>query len=103
MSGGLEESILERVSNMLNGSFVKLLSQQYRMNTRIMEWPSVQFYRAKLHCDEEVGGRVLNDLEDNGDCIFSSNPLFLIDHAGMDYPEETSVGWTTNFIFKAYQ
>jgi len=90
VSGGLEESILERVSNMLNGSFVKLLSQQYRMNTRIMEWPSVQFYRAKLHCDEEVGGRVLNDLEDNGDCIFSSNPLFLIDHAGMDYPEETS-------------
>merc|ERR1719354_243210 len=90
VSGGLEESILERVSKMVNGGYVKLLSQQYRMNTKIMEWPSTMFYQAKLHCDDEVGSRVLNDLVDNEDCIFSSNPLFLVDHAGMDYEEETS-------------
>ena len=39
----------------------------------------------------QVGSRVLNDLVDNEDCIFSSNPLFLVDHAGMDFEEETSV------------
>ena len=44
---------------------------------------------------------MLNDLVDNEDCIFSSNPLFLVDHAGMDYEEETSVS-STNVLSVSY-
>ncbi len=49
MQGGLELSLMERLLKLHGGDAItRLLSTQYRMHTRIMQWSSDQFYDGKL-------------------------------------------------------
>ena len=78
-SQGLELTLMERVvkADESKGDLVRMLTTQYRMNTKIMEWSSKTFYNSKLVADASVQYRLLSQLpglaenEDTG--IISSN------------------------------
>lgn len=57
----LERTLFERlIENQKDLSL--MLTVQYRMNEKIMEFPSKEFYEGKLVAAEEVKGRTLSDL-----------------------------------------
>jgi ATP-dependent RNA/DNA helicase IGHMBP2 len=64
---------------------VTLLEEQYRMNSKIMGFSSLKFYKSRLVAHESVANRVLNE---------SDRPFTFIDTAGAGY-EEQSEGTST--------
>ncbi|XP_054164493.1 DNA-binding protein SMUBP-2-like [Oppia nitens] len=83
-NGGLNISLMERLIKQFNDKqIVRMLDIQYRMNDKIMNWSSEQFYNNKLKANQLVKDHNLNDL------IKASNipPLVLIDTAGCDMNE----------------
>ena len=63
-SQGLELTLMERVvkADESKGDLVRMLTTQYRMNTKIMEWSSKTFYNSKLVADASVQSRLLSQL-----------------------------------------
>ena len=63
-SQGLELTLMERVAKAdeSKGDLVRMLTTQYRMNTKIMEWSSKTFYNSKLVADASVQSRLLSQL-----------------------------------------
>ena len=63
---GLELTLMERVVNNndrdTNDDVVQMLTTQYRMNTKIMDWSSKTFYDSKLVADPSVQSRLLNQI-----------------------------------------
>jgi len=64
-----------------------MLTQQHRMNTEIMTFPSRSMYEGKLVAAPEVADRTLADLGIADDPARSA-PVWLIDTAGKDWLEE---------------
>ena len=93
--GGLNVTLMERLISNHGTVIMSLLTTQYRMNTRIMHWPSVFLYEGKLIADDSVSQRVLSELK-NVECnAYTDTPLLFIDTAGCGYeesavPEEVS-------------
>ncbi|KAJ5819927.1 DNA helicase [Penicillium riverlandense] len=86
----LETTLFDRLLSM-HGSEVKtMLTTQYRMHEKIMNFPSDQLYESKLIAAEAVKARLLIDLpyevEDTDD---TREPLVLWDTQGGDFPEKT--------------
>lgn len=65
-----------------------LLTEQYRMNSLIMQWASSELYESKLIAHPSVAGHCLMDLKGIKQEQADSIPvLLLIDTAGCDYEE----------------
>ncbi|ANB15876.1 ATP-dependent 5'-3' DNA helicase HCS1 [Sugiyamaella lignohabitans] len=60
----LETTIFDRLVKLYGDKIKKLLSIQYRMNTPIMSFPSMQMYGNKLVADKSVADRLLSGLPD---------------------------------------
>ena len=62
IKGGLNISLMEKgIKNLGPNSFVSL-KKQYRMNEKIMIWPSRKFYENTLEADESVKNHLLIDI-----------------------------------------
>lgn len=62
-SSTLELTLFERLLTLHGPSIRRMLSVQYRMSSKIMEFPSKSLYHEELVADESVKSRVLSDLE----------------------------------------
>ncbi|WP_457127083.1 AAA domain-containing protein [Mucilaginibacter sp. HD30] len=81
---GLTTTLLEKCVA-LQPQAVALLEEQYRMNSQIMGFSSLKFYKNRLIAHESVANRVLSETDE---------PFTFIDTAGAGY-EEQSEGTST--------
>lgn len=87
----LEYTLFDRLVEELNGhEFKRLLNVQYRMNERIMEFPSRELYDGELTAGDAVKHILLCDLADVEDTDETTVPCIWYDTQGGDYPEQTS-------------
>ena len=84
---GLEKTLMERVIEHWGAQVVRMLTTQYRMNSKIMDWSSEALYEKRLLAHESVAGHLLKDLPGVAEDENSSEALVLIDTAGCDMYE----------------
>ncbi|XP_053400098.1 DNA-binding protein SMUBP-2-like [Mercenaria mercenaria] len=94
---GLAVTLMERVLDLYGEKVMKMLTTQYRMNEKIMQWSSHQLYESKLVAHESVKHHLLKDMPGITQDETSILPLLYIDTAGcdlreLDLPEEISKG-----------
>ncbi|VDO34528.1 unnamed protein product [Haemonchus placei] len=70
--GNLDVSLMERLAKEFSNTNInQLLTVQYRMNEKIMQWSSTEFYESRLVAAEEVSQITLSDIS----FIPSDSPL----------------------------
>lgn len=86
----LETTLFDRLLALHGPSIKRMLTTQYRMHEKIMEFPSQELYKGKLIAADHVKARLLKDLpyevEDTDD---TREPLVFYDTQGGDFPEKT--------------
>ena len=86
----LETTLFDRLLSLHGGAIKRLLTTQYRMHEKIMQFPSDELYDSELIAAEHVKTRLLKDLpygvEETED---TREPLVFIDTQGGDFPEKT--------------
>ena len=84
----LEETLFDRLLSLHGPSIKKMLTTQYRMHEKIMEFPSQIMYESRLKAAESVKTRLLKDLdygvEETDD---TTEPLVFWDTQG-EFPEK---------------
>lgn len=86
----LEKTIFDRLVKVHGSQIKHLLSIQYRMNQKIMDFPSNEFYEGKLQAADSVADRTLADLPQVQQLEDSEAPVVLLDTQGGAYPEQES-------------
>jgi ATP-dependent RNA/DNA helicase IGHMBP2 len=81
LAGGLALSLFERLLALHGGAIRVTLAEQYRMNERIMRYPSDALYGGALRAHSSVASAALDDW-----------PFELIDTAGRGFEEESPEG-----------
>ena len=85
----LETTLFDRLLALHGPSIKRMLTTQYRMHEKIMEFPSHELYEGKLIAADHVKARLLKDLpyevEDTDD---TREPLVFYDTQGGDFPEK---------------
>lgn len=90
MKGGLGKSLMERlVEN--HPETVAMLSLQYRMNEKIMQFSSDWFYSGKMKAAPEVRHRGILDFDSPIEWIDTSSASFGNEHLGNGHNEETLI------------
>lgn len=85
----LETTLFDRLLALHGPSIKRMLTTQYRMNEKIMRFPSDELYEGKLIAADAVKARLLKDLTyDVEDTEDTSEPVIFIDTQGGDYPEK---------------
>ena len=85
---GFSMSMMERLVNRYGKQVTRRLSVQYRMNERIMNFSSSQFYDGALEADASVKDHQLKDLPSVGAKAESEPIVTMIDTAGASWDEE---------------
>ncbi|EED19166.1 DNA helicase, putative [Talaromyces stipitatus ATCC 10500] len=85
----LGQTMFDRLLALHGPSIKRMLTTQYRMHEKIMQFPSNEMYEGKLIAADSVKDRLLKDLpygvEDTDD---TKEPLVFIDTQGGDFPEK---------------
>ncbi|KAF7169725.1 hypothetical protein CNMCM6106_004535 [Aspergillus hiratsukae] len=86
----LETTLFDRLLSLHGPGIKGMLTTQYRMHEKIMQFPSNELYESKLVAAESVKSRLLKDLpyevEDTDD---TREPVVFWDTQGGDFPEKT--------------
>ncbi|GLA02226.1 DNA-binding protein SMUBP-2 [Aspergillus niger] len=86
----LETTLFDRLLSMHGPGIKRMLTTQYRMHEKIMQFPSDELYDSKLMAADSVKDRLLKDLpyevEETDD---TKEPLVFWDTQGGDFPEKT--------------
>ena len=85
---GLGVSLFERLMALFSGSIARQLIVQYRMHRAIMDFPSREFYGARLQADPSVCEHVLANLPGVVASGSTQLPIEFIDTAGASFDEE---------------
>lgn len=86
----LEITLFDRLMDHHNGDeYRKLLNVQYRMNQKIMEFPSKELYDNELKASETVRDILLLDLPAVKNTEETSVPCIWYDTQGGDFPEQS--------------
>ncbi|GAM39967.1 DNA polymerase alpha-associated DNA helicase [Talaromyces pinophilus] len=92
----LEKTMFDRLLALHGPSIKRMLTTQYRMHEKIMQFPSNELYEGKLIAADSVKDRLLKDLpygvEETDD---TKEPLVFIDTQGGDFPEKAEDEDTT--------
>ncbi|KAF8450085.1 P-loop containing nucleoside triphosphate hydrolase protein, partial [Kalaharituber pfeilii] len=91
----LSMPMFTRLIRMDGPGIKRLLTTQYRMHERIMEFPSMAMYDGKLIAADSVRRHLLRDLEGVEDTEETSEPVVWLDTQGGEFPEavpEAGVG-----------
>ena len=85
----LETTMFDRLLSLHGPSIKRMLTTQYRMHEKIMRFPSIELYDAKLIAADAVKARLLKDLPyEVQDTEDTREPLVLWDTQGGDFPEK---------------
>ncbi|MBI4369279.1 MAG: AAA family ATPase [Elusimicrobia bacterium] len=87
LRGGLSVTLLEKLREILPKGSQTLLRIQYRMNEKIMEFSSRQFYDNKLIADDSVRGHLLAHLPEILPTDLTHRAVLFIDTAGAGWDE----------------
>ncbi|GAQ07418.1 DNA polymerase alpha-associated DNA helicase A [Aspergillus lentulus] len=86
----LETTLFDRLLSLHGPGIKRMLTTQYRMHEKIMQFPSNELYESKLIAAEAVKSRLLKDLpyevEETDD---TREPVVFWDTQGGDFPEKT--------------
>ena len=86
----LGHTMFDRLLDMYGDGIKTLLNTQYRMNQKIMRFPSDELYDTKLIAADGVKHRLLKDLPyEVNDTEDTREPLVFFDTQGGDFPEKT--------------
>lgn len=85
---GLGRTLFERLADIYGNEVVSMLTVQYRMHERIMDWSSKELYNSKVKAHPSVAAHMLLDLEDVKKTSSTEPTLLLIDIAGCDMEEK---------------
>ncbi|HZN59744.1 MAG TPA: IGHMBP2 family helicase [Planctomycetota bacterium] len=85
---GLGVTLFERLAERLGAAAMRMLTVQYRMHERIMEWPSRELYSSRLVAHPSVARHLLEQLAGIATIDETSAPLWFIDTAGCGFEEE---------------
>ncbi|VDM98223.1 unnamed protein product [Thelazia callipaeda] len=72
-------SLMDTLSKRFDQSNSFMLTEQYRMNKKIMEWPSSFFYNSQLHSSELVSNQLLSDISDMPKGNLFDEPMIFLD------------------------
>lgn len=87
----LQVTLFDRLMENHNGDeFRKLLNVQYRMNEKIMDFPSKRLYGGQLTAGTAVKDILLRDLPGVENSELTSTPCIWYDTQGGDFPEQTT-------------
>ena len=87
-TAGLGVSLFERLMALFSGTIARQLLVQYRMHQAIMDFPSREFYEARLQADPSVCEHILTDLPGVVASGSVQLPIEFIDTAGASFDEE---------------
>jgi superfamily I DNA and/or RNA helicase len=87
-AGGFGVSLFERLMAAQGPSIARPLTIQYRMHQAIMDFPSREFYEARLQADPSVREHVLAGLPGVVAAVATQAPVEFIDTAGASFDEE---------------
>jgi superfamily I DNA and/or RNA helicase len=85
---GLQQTLMDRLYELLPEKGRTLLRVQYRMNEKIMGFSSKMFYEDKLIAHESVRSHLAKDLPGVEETELTKGPLTYIDTAGAGYEEK---------------
>lgn len=85
----LETTLFDRLLALHGPGIKRMLTTQYRMNEKIMKFPSDELYESKLIAAESVRAHLLKDLPDVEDTDDTREPLVFWDTQGGNFPERT--------------
>ena len=85
---GFAVSLMQRLIEYFGDRITRQLAIQYRMNEKIMEFPSCRFYGGSLVADPSVGKHTLADLIDATGSELDIGPVTFFDTAGAGWDEE---------------
>lgn len=87
----LEVTLFDRLVNDLEGDrFKKLLDTQYRMNKKIMEFPSLELYDGELKAFKDNEDITLADIKEVEADDDTNEVCIWMDTQGGEYPEQTN-------------
>jgi superfamily I DNA and/or RNA helicase len=84
---GLSVSLFERLLQDHGEGVKRMLREQYRMNTRIMDFPSREMYGGELRAHPSVANRTLADVLTPGAEV-DAPPVLFLDTAGKGFEEQ---------------
>lgn len=90
---GLRQTLFERLLKLYGDKIKDMLRTQYRMNKKIMEFPSKEFYDGELKADESVANHDVSELISGAE-IIDESPLVFYDTHG-SYREQSREGSTS--------
>lgn len=85
---GFGVSLFERLMTLYGKQVARRLTVQYRMNARIMDFSSGEFYEGELEADPSVRDHVLSGLPGVAAGRLTDTPVEFIDTAGAGFDEE---------------
>ncbi|PKX97999.1 putative DNA helicase [Aspergillus novofumigatus IBT 16806] len=86
----LETTLFDRLLSLHGPGIKRMLTTQYRMHEKIMQFPSNELYESKLIAAEAVKSRLLKDLPyDVEETDDTREPVVFWDTQGGDFPEKT--------------
>ncbi|WP_141325074.1 AAA domain-containing protein [Myxococcus sp. AB025B] len=93
---GLAVSLFERLLEDHGDGVKRMLREQYRMNARIMDFPSREMYAGQLRAHPSVADHTLQDVLPPGTEV-DAPPVLFLDTAGKGFDEEVEP--TTHSLF----
>jgi len=93
----LRFSLFERLHEVLNEESKIRLKLQYRMNEKIMQFSSREFYEGELVAHPSVQTHTLRDLPGIRHEELTESPVLFLDTAGMGYEEKTEPGGVSRY------
>lgn len=85
---GFAKSLMERQIEQYGERVTCMLTLQYRMHEKIMNFSAAQFYDESLVADHSVASHALADLPHVSSNHFTQSPVAFIDTAGANWDEE---------------
>lgn len=85
---GLGKTLFARLTELYGDTVTSMLTVQYRMNHRIMDWSSQELYSSKLEAHASVADHCLYELEGVKQSSATEAILVIIDTAGCDMEEK---------------
>ena len=89
-SKGLGLTLMERLVKLYGTQVTRMLSTQYRMNARIMQWASEAMYEGQLRAGDSVRDHTLSQLPGVQHSPITNTVLLMVDTAGCDMGELTT-------------
>lgn len=74
---GLSETLFERLQGMYGDDISEMLTVQYRMHARIMQWSSDELYGGRLTAHASVAEHTLADLKVSCFLYFAAQIIYI--------------------------